>query len=63
MDKNLQQDHYKVKVASQEEVTQYKAGRGAQFNTKNRFLKDEKTKEHIEVHEVLLIHCIIRIKN
>jgi DNA repair photolyase len=27
---------------------QYLAGRGAQFNTKNRFLKDEKTQEHIE---------------
>lgn len=26
----------------------YLPGRGAQFNTKNRFLKDEKTKEHIE---------------
>ena len=26
----------------------YIAGRGAQFNTKNRFLKNEKTKEHVE---------------
>ena len=26
----------------------YKKGRGAQFNTKNRFLKNESTKEHIE---------------
>lgn len=26
----------------------YIHGRGAQFNTKNRFLKDEKTREHIE---------------
>ena len=48
MENNLKQDHYKVKIASQEEAAQYKAGRGAQFNTKNRFLKDEKTKEHIE---------------
>src|ERR1044071_1619237 len=27
---------------------QYLHGRGAQFNTKNRFLKDERTREHIE---------------
>ncbi|WP_256849205.1 hypothetical protein, partial [Pantoea sp. Ft+CA_17] len=26
----------------------YLAGRGAQFNTKNRFLKNEKTREYIE---------------
>src|SRR5258705_10477765 len=48
MNEKLKQDHHKVTVANQEETTQYKAGRGAQFNTKNRFLKDEKTKEHIE---------------
>ena len=26
----------------------YKKGRGAQFNPKNRFLKNERVKEHIE---------------
>ena len=44
----LQQDHHKVSATQQEEKTQYLAGRGAQFNTNNRFLKDEKTQEHIE---------------
>lgn len=48
MSNPLQQDHYKVSVKQQEETTQYLAGRGAQINTKNRFLKDETTKEHIE---------------
>ena len=47
MDNKLKQDHYKVKVTEQQEPVQYKAGRGAQFNTKNRFLKDEKTKDRI----------------
>ena len=44
----LKQDHHKVSASHQEEKIQYLAGRGAQFNTKNRFLKDEKTQEHIE---------------
>ncbi len=48
MDKQLKQDHYKVKVKDQEENSQYLQGRGAQINTKNKFLKNEKTKEHIE---------------
>ena len=48
MNEKLKQDHYKVKVTEQEEKIQYKAGRGAQINTKNRFLKNETTKEHIE---------------
>src|SRR4029078_13237045 len=48
MSEKLQQDHYKVKVKDQEENSQYLQGRGAQINTKNKFLKDEKTKEHIE---------------
>lgn len=53
MDKKLQQDHYRVKPASsflseEESVTKYKQGRGAQFNTKNKFLKNEVSKEHIE---------------
>ena len=43
---SLQQDHFKVKAADKDE--NYLNGRGAQINTKNRFLKNEKTKEHIE---------------
>ena len=34
--------------SSLEGAVQYVAGRGAQFNTKNRFLKDEVTQEHTE---------------
>ena len=41
----LQQDHHKVSVKEQSEEVQYIPGRGAQFNTKNRFLKDEKNGE------------------
>jgi DNA repair photolyase len=61
MNEKLKQDHHKVKPVNHEvqpdklpggEETQrpdtYIYGRGAQINTKNRFLKDEKTKEHIE---------------
>ena len=62
MAEKLKQDHYKVTPKKQENVLptpregqkddregpQYLAGRGAQFNTKNRFLKDERTREHIE---------------
>jgi DNA repair photolyase len=59
MAKELKQDHYKVSPINHEPLksendiessfsSQYKAGRGAQFNTKNRFLKDELTREHIE---------------
>lgn len=60
MSDKLQQDHYKVAPKKQEvagtspdgEVpqrpAQYLQGRGAQFNTKNRFLKNETTREHIE---------------
>ena len=55
----LKQDHYKVKPKEHSgfqvspnggylEGASYIAGRGAQFNTKNRFLKNEKTKEHFE---------------
>ena len=32
----------------QEQVNQYKKGRGAQFNTQNKFLKNQQVKEHIE---------------
>src|SRR4051812_15957898 len=31
-----------------EQVNQYKKGRGAQFNTRNKFLKNAQVKEHIE---------------
>ena len=53
MSNQLKQDHYKVAPKKQEEAAgekagSYIAGRGAQFNTKNRFLKDERTREHIE---------------
>ncbi|HEV8270799.1 MAG TPA: PA0069 family radical SAM protein [Chitinophagaceae bacterium] len=48
MSEKLQQDHYKVKVKDQEENSQYLQGRGAQINTKNKFLKNEKTKENVE---------------
>ena len=62
MSEKLKQDHFKVIPKNQEAskvspsvgggdlegVSQYLQGRGAQINTKNRFLKDEKTKEHIE---------------
>ncbi len=58
MGEKLKQDHFKVapikrsanaaEEEGQEVNDQYLSGRGAQFNTKNRFLKDEKTKEHIE---------------
>ncbi|WP_114792094.1 PA0069 family radical SAM protein [Niabella yanshanensis] len=48
MDKKLKQDHFKVAVSSKKEEQQYLQGRGAQINTRNRFLKDERVKEHIE---------------
>lgn len=60
MSEKLQQDHFKVKPKdnspqnnadgdiSNGEGTSYLQGRGAQFNTKNKFLKNEITREHIE---------------
>ena len=48
MQKKLQQDHFKVGIAKKLDEVQYLQGRGAQFNTKNRFLKNELVKEHIE---------------
>ena len=48
MDNQLKQDNFKVSVAKKEEQEQYLAGRGAQFNTKNRFLKNERIREDIE---------------
>ena len=62
MSEKLQQDHFKVAPkkhddpnssppnggGGREGAEQYLTGRGAQFNTKNRFLKNETTREHIE---------------
>lgn len=48
MPEKLQQDHFKVTARNKEENDQYLQGRGAQINTRNRFLKDERTREHIE---------------
>ncbi len=48
MENKLQQDHFKVNIAPKEESLQYLQGRGAQFNTRNRFLKNELSKEHID---------------
>jgi DNA repair photolyase len=48
MSRQLKQDHYKVSAKKKEESQQYLTGRGAQINTRNRFLKDETTKEHME---------------
>ena len=59
MSNQLKQDHNKLNPKTnrdinssprtgQEGLLQYLQGRGAQINTKNRFLKDEQTKEHIE---------------
>src|SRR6187397_1832614 len=48
MPSKLKQDHFKIKSKEKTEEQQYLFGRGAQINTKNQFLKEEKTKEHIE---------------
>lgn len=49
MSEKLKQDHYKVTPKDEDaETAKYLAGRGAQINTKNRFLKNEVTREHIE---------------
>ena len=40
MSTQLKQDHYKVAERHKEEEEQYLSGRGAQINTKNRFLKN-----------------------
>jgi len=60
MSEKLQQDHFKITPERHEDIKassgqnktekpeQYLTGRGAQFNTKNRFLKNETTREHIE---------------
>src|SRR6185312_4734640 len=48
MKTQLKQDHFKVAPEQKEEQQQYLSGRGAQFNTSNRFLKTEESKEEIE---------------
>jgi len=48
MDKDLKQDHHKIKAKEQPGEVQYLQGRGAQFNTKNKFIKNESTREHAE---------------
>ena len=48
MSKQLKQDHLKITTAQKAESDQYIPGRGAQFNTKNRFFKNEQTREYIE---------------
>jgi DNA repair photolyase len=48
MSEKLKQDHFKIRAKDQEDASQYLQGRGAQFNTKNKFLKDERTREHVE---------------
>ncbi len=59
MSNPLQQDHYKVRSKIYEtakvspaggdlEGAEYLTGRGAQFNTKNRFIKNQQAKEHVE---------------
>ncbi|MEO8719854.1 MAG: PA0069 family radical SAM protein [Ginsengibacter sp.] len=44
----LKQDHYKVSSKEKEKQQQYLAGRGAQFNPKNKFLKNHQVKEETE---------------
>jgi DNA repair photolyase len=46
--KILQQDHFKVSAREKTEQDQYLSGRGAQFNTPNRFLRNKEAKEEIE---------------
>ena len=48
MKKPLRQDQVPVQAVQPGEEAQYLKGRGAQINTKNRFLKEEVTKEHVE---------------
>ncbi len=48
MGEKLKQDHYRVKPDEQPDQNQYLQGRGAQFNTRNRFQKEEQSREHVE---------------
>jgi DNA repair photolyase len=44
----LKKDSVPVTAVPQDESIQYLKGRGAQINTRNRFLRDEVSKEHVE---------------
>ena len=46
--KEQKQDSYRVTPRKMDEPDNYKKGRGAQINTKNRFLKDQHVREHVE---------------
>jgi len=48
MSKPLPQDHFKVAAGPKEGGDQYIAGRGAQFNPQNRFLKNHEVQQHPE---------------
>ena len=48
MQEKLKQDHFKVTAQDKGEEDQYLEGRGAQFNTKNKFVKNQSVQEHIE---------------
>jgi DNA repair photolyase len=48
MQKKLPLDHLGISAARQDEKVQYLQGRGAQFNYKNKFIKNESTRENIE---------------
>ncbi len=44
----LKQDHYRISPVDKDGSVQYKAGRGAQVNTPNKFLNDTRTRQHAE---------------
>jgi hypothetical protein len=46
--KDNKQGSYRVMPRKMAEEDNYHKGRGAQVNTKNRFLKDQHVKEHVE---------------
>ena len=48
MNDKLQQDHHKVNPSDQDQKVKYQHGRGAQINPKNRFLRNETVKQHVE---------------
>lgn len=48
MPEELPQDHFKVTARQPAEADQYQAGRGAQINTRNRFLSSEQSRENPE---------------
>ncbi len=48
MNRQLKQNSYKISPQKNEETGAYLSGRGAQFNTPNRFLKNQAVKEEVE---------------